>query len=137
MAMNGVRGVSGAGYGIKTAGRTERRGTGFAVAEPAPLAEPIVIAAAAISGLVAIQDEAAPVRRNHAARQGGEAVLRDLSKLQLALLGGQPSGAAAVLRETLARLPEAVDPQLNTILASIRLRASIELARRGCSLAHP
>jgi hypothetical protein len=128
--MTGIRNVSGIGGAPRLQGRTVQRAGSFSVAGLAPRPESAVTAAAAVTGLIAVQDEAAPARRNQAARRGGEAILHDLSRLQAALLGGQAPGAATALRDTLARLPEAVDPVLNGILTSIRLRARIELARR-------
>lgn len=126
--MNGVRGVSGA----RGMGRQQTlaigRGGQFDVAAPAIAAEPVSVALA-IGGLLSLQDEAAPARRDLAARRGGEAILQDLSRLQTALLGGHAPGALDALRETVARLPQAADPQLTEILVLIRLRASIELAR--------
>ncbi len=129
--MNGVRGVSGPSGGTRLQGQAVQRGNRFTVPEPAIEAGHAVIASASIAGLIALQDEAAPARRNQAARRNGEAMLDDLSRLQAAFLGAQAPGAVSALRQALAASPQAADPQLNHILASIRLRARIELAKRG------
>ena len=129
--MNGVRGVSNRGGGIRPQEKTVQSGGQFTVARAAIAAEPAIAASAAISGLIGLQDEAAPARRDQAARRGSEMILHDLAKLQIALLGGHAAGAVLALRDALAYLPQAADPQLNSIVAAIRLRAGIELARRG------
>ena len=131
--MNGVRGIGGAGGAGRVQAQPVKRSERFNVAGPATMAEPVAIASA-INGLIGLQDEAAPARRDLAARRGGEAVLRGLSSLQTALLGNDASAALAALRETVAQLPQAADPRLSGIIASIRLRASIELTRHAGSM---
>lgn len=90
-----------------------------------------MVASVVMTGLLAVQDDAAPAQRDRAARRGGTAILTELSRLQAALLGNQDASMLDSLGDSLARLPEAATPHLNGILAAIRVRARIELARRG------
>ena len=114
-------------------------GTGFAVPAADDTAPPLSVSAlgasAALSGLLALQEaEGVPIRDREARRRGRD-ILGALTELQRALLGGLGSdGATARLSTLLADLPLAADPRLNAILAAIRLRARVELARRqaGC-----
>jgi len=109
-------------------------GAAFAVAAESDAAPAVVSALngpAALAGLLALQEaEATPVR-DRAARRRGRDILGALTGLQRALLGDEDSAAATGrLSALLAHVPLAEDPQLNGILAAIRLRARIELARR-------
>lgn len=93
-------------------------------------AAPPAAAPVGMIGLLALQDEDGPVRRDHAARRGGVDVLALLTRLQAASLDG-PDDDMAALREAIDRMSQPVDPGLATILSAIRLRARIELARHG------
>lgn len=109
-------------------------GAGFAVeagSTPPPATAPALSGPAALSGLLALQEaEPAPVR-DRDARRRGRAILAALTEMQRALLGaGDSDGTTARLMALLADMPVAEDPALNAILAAIRLRARVELARR-------
>ncbi|MHB1304877.1 MAG: flagellar assembly protein FliX [Acidiphilium sp.] len=110
-------------------GGTAPRGTAtsFAPAVSRPSAT-ATITPVGLGALLALQDEAAAPRRDRAARRGGESVLGALARLQAAMLddGGDLSG----LREAISRMTEPADPALAAIIAAIRLRARVELARR-------
>lgn len=87
---------------------------------------------AALSGLLALQEaETVPDVREREARRRGRAVLAALSSLQRALLGGGDPGASATrLAATVASMTGSADPVLDAILAAIKLRAMVEVARR-------
>ncbi|HET9148500.1 MAG TPA: flagellar assembly protein FliX [Acetobacteraceae bacterium] len=128
--MTSIRTVGGVGGGMSLQSRRIAPAGGFTVAEVPVSAEPVMISPVVLAGLLSVQDDAAPAQRDRAAKRGADAVLKELSRLQAALLGGQSLSPGA-LNEALERLPEAASPQLQGILAAIRLRAGIELARRG------
>ncbi|MEO9188725.1 MAG: flagellar assembly protein FliX [Acetobacteraceae bacterium] len=114
-------------------------GTAFAVPAAADTAPPLPVSAlgasGALSGLLALQEAGGAPVRDREARRRGRDILGALTELQRALLGGLGSdGAITRLSALLADLPMAADPRLNAILAAIRLRARVELARRqgGC-----
>ena len=120
------------GISAPTLGATTRRrrveGPGFEVAdapEP-PVAAPA--APASLAGLLAMQETASTEAADHAARRHGEAIMRDLQSLQLALLRGG-AGAARPLASLARDAPSAADPRLAAVLAAIQLRAEVEAAR--------
>jgi len=105
----------------------------FALPEDAPAAgEAAVAGPAALQGLLALQEAAgeapAAEAQDRAARRQGEAAMRDLTALQVALLSGRPA-AAAQLAALASAGPQAADPGLAAVLGAIRLRAAVELAR--------
>lgn len=105
-------------------------GPGFAVATEAAPA-PASIATTAPVGLLALQTQADPVMRDRAARRQGQAMLAALTALQKALLDGQEATAVEHLAALAALAHDAADPALRGVLAAIRLRAAIELAKHG------
>jgi hypothetical protein len=129
--MTSIRTIGGMTRRMSVQGRKMPQATGFTVAQPAAGPEPAMVASVVMGGLLALQDEAAPAQRDRAAKRGGEAVLAELSRLQAAMLDGRDGSMLDSLSETLARLPEAASPHLKSILAAIRIRAGLELARRG------
>ncbi len=86
----------------------------------------------ALSGLLALQEaEEVPDVREREARRRAHAVLEALSSLQGALLGGgDPDETAARLAAAVGTMPRSADPALSAILAAIKLRAMVELARQ-------
>lgn len=86
----------------------------------------------ALSGLLALQEaETVPDAREREARRRGRAVLEALSSLQGGLLGGgDPGPIVERLAATVATMTASADPALHAILAAIKLRAMVELARR-------
>jgi hypothetical protein len=88
-----------------------------------------------LGGVLALQDDASPVLRDRLARQGGEQVLSALESIQLGLLDEANGGLGArlsVLDQALAGMSAPADLGLLPILAEIKLRAQVELARRRC-----
>jgi hypothetical protein len=128
----GLTGVSAPG---RTAGRGGARagGGGFALpAEGRPPAGAAPVAAMGLDGLLALQQEAVMPCRDREARRRGQDLLAALVALQRAMLGGaeEPDGLAR-LAELAASVPEAGDPALRQAVASLALRARLELVRRG------
>lgn len=88
-------------------------------------------AALSLDGLLAMQGETDAVERDRTARRRGRDMLDGLAAMQRELLAGGTSGATmARLGELADSLGEADDPALASVVAAIRLRALIELARR-------
>ena len=134
----GPAGVQGGG----AAARARRRGAGFGLpgasgdsAAGAGIAETGATAAAGpIAGLLALQEsggQAPPESGETRARRRACQVLDELSGLQIDLLRG---GTDPARLESLAALAqeagEALPPALAELLAEVRLRARVELARR-------
>jgi hypothetical protein len=86
-----------------------------------------------LAGMLALQEAETEAARNGKGRRHGLAVLDALRKLQGDLLRETGDGEAGMRR--LARLAgqgqEVADPGLADVLSAIRLRAKIELLRRG------
>jgi hypothetical protein len=89
-----------------------------------------------LSGMLALQEAEAETVQDKTARRHGMAMLGRLSQLQKSLLSATADDAVEI--ETLASLaremPETVNPGLTKALAAIRLRAKIELIRRGIEI---
>ena len=129
--VSGIRGTAG------PAGRASRTkaGSGFVVnadradaASGASASAPILHAS-----MLSLQETATETVGDRDARRHGNAMLEVLAALQRAMLleadaSGRALGQLAALAEA---VPEASTPQLGAIVASIKLRAQIELARRG------
>jgi hypothetical protein len=102
----------------------------------APVQENQPAPAVSIAGMLALQEAEAETIQDKTARRHGLALLDALSALQQALLSpladGEPEIAA--LTRLAAEIPETTDPGLSALLAPIRLRAKIELLRRGVQL---
>ncbi|MCF3946691.1 flagellar assembly protein FliX [Acidiphilium sp. AL] len=101
----------------------------FTVTSPPPR-QAAVVTPAGLTGLIALQDDESPSRRDRAAQRGARQALDALGELQAALLGGSQSTAMAALNDAVERMAEPADPALGAIIGAIRLRARIELARR-------
>ncbi len=102
-------------------------------------------AAASLDGMLALQEtteqpgcDDLPPARDRRARRRGRDLLDALAALQRGVLGralgGAPGGAAEMdalrrLAALAAVAPDAADPALGRILAEIRMRAHVELAR--------
>ncbi|MEO3474493.1 flagellar assembly protein FliX [Roseomonas sp. CAU 1739] len=134
--MVGVRGVSG-GAATGTGRALRSAGGGFNLGGvPAGVAAAARgVAPAQPIGLLALQEAGPVAERDARARHRGQALLRSLTDLQLALLGGAMDPAR--LRDLAALVPgeEAADPALAAAMAAIRLRARVELARHGLDAA--
>lgn len=134
--MIGIRGLGGADGGIPSAPRKAPAGASFAVPEEARTAGPGVALASnaikALDAMLALQEGEAPAAQDREARRHGQELLRELARLQRAMLGG---GADAAMLGRLASLaeamPKASDPELGTMIAAVVLRAKVELARQG------
>jgi hypothetical protein len=99
-------------------------------APEAPTTAATTCAALSLQALLSLQDVQPQAERDRRARRQGEGLLSALTRLQRALLG--ENGAAQELTElcTLSAQSEvADDPALRDIVAAIRLRAAVELAR--------
>jgi hypothetical protein len=110
---------------------------GFAVPQEAgggPAQAPSVgmPAPVALDAMLALQEAEVETQQDRIARRYGQAVLAALEALQRVLLaGGDVAGALSRLHVLADGAPRAADPSLAAILDSIRLRAWVELARRG------
>jgi hypothetical protein len=134
--MSGVRGVHGPqGAARPGPGASGARSGSFRLpdsgsTERAPAAAPVTGA----MPLLAVQEAGDATERDRRARRRGEAMLADLSALQLAVLDGQDPGPILGRLEALAAGEAAADPRLADILDEIRLRAKVEAARRNIRL---
>ena len=107
---------------------------GFQIDQPSGVATSEV-ALLALSGFLSLQDDDAPERRDRRARRDGEQVLAALQSIQLGLLDESTQGLEAQfcrLDQALGEMNAPADPTLAAILAQIRLRGQVELARRRC-----
>jgi hypothetical protein len=90
----------------------------------------------ALLGMLALQETETETLQDRTARRHGIALLESLAQLQKSLLSPQSDNATEI--ENLALLanamPQAVDPGLAAALTGIRLRAKIELLRRGIEI---
>ena len=117
----------GGGFGLPGAGGDSAGEAGVAGAGTAAAAGPI-------AGLLALQESGAQTppesTEARARRRAGEA-LDELSGLQIDLLrGGADTARLERLAELAGETGEAVPPALAELLAEVRLRARVELARR-------
>ncbi len=135
--MSRVNGVGGA-YGIAgvRATRSAAGQGGFSVAAESPAAEGVAQAREAqpvgLIGMLALQEAETETTANKNGRRHGFAVLDALEELQHGLLSPAGEGQEIVRLLSLAREPANVtDPGLAGVLSAIRLRAKIELLRRG------
>lgn len=94
---------------------------------------------ALLGAMLAAQEWGDPTAQDREGRRHGRAVLDLLAELQRALLAGMglaginegASGIAQRLAALASVEPAAADPALASVLAAIRLRARVELARLG------
>lgn len=88
-------------------------------------------AGVASAGILALQQGWSPEEADEAAQRRGQAILKELQGLQLALLGGAPDPSRLSRLAVLAEGEAGADPMLREILGEISLRARVELARQG------
>jgi hypothetical protein len=137
--VNRVNGVTAAGAANRPKRTATRLGPGFSV-ESEDSAPPVQanppVQGVALSGMLALQETETETVQDKTARRHGIALLETLSQLQKTLLS--PQGNAETEIETLAllvnELPQAANPGLAAALADVRLRAKIELLRRGIEI---
>src|SRR6185312_16988954 len=123
-ARTGIRGGAAGRAGLAlppSAGReTSHIGS---VGMPAPVA---------LDAMLALQEAEVEAEQDRIARRYGQAVLGALDALQrIWLAGGDIARALDRLHALADGAPRASDPALAAIIDSIRLRAWVELARRG------
>jgi hypothetical protein len=138
--MTGINGI----HGPSARGVTPRRrvASGFmlpaeAADAPAEAEQSVPVFAAAMGGLLGLQEQAAasstPAVRDREARRHGHGLLATLAELQRLLVGSDEPAPLRLLTERLAgmvaAIPVAADPALRGIVAAIALRSRIELAR--------
>jgi hypothetical protein len=88
--------------------------------------------AAALDGMLALQERGDGTVQDREARRRGQDLLGALSRMQRSILAG--GSDPELLRDMVALtadLPRAADPGLRRVLEAIALRARVELARRG------
>ncbi len=127
-----------AGFNGVQAGRSRRGAGGFALPDAAGDAagSSEVAAPPTLGGLLALQESGVPDRPEalaERARRRASQALDELRGLQLDLLRETPDDGARLARlEALAAAPEpGLAPELGALLAEVRLRARLELARRS------
>jgi len=137
LGVSRVDGIGGAS--AITGGRAPKAASGpggFSVAAESPLADAVVQVRSAqplgLIGMLALQEAETETTANKNGRRHGFAVLDALEELQHGLLSSADEGQEIARLLSLAREPASVvDPRLGEVLAAIRLRAKIELLRRG------
>ena len=134
--MSSVDGVGGSAPTAASRRPAAARAGGFAVVpeiEARPGAMATGAAAVGLETMLALQEAADAPERDRAARRHGSAMLASLTGLQRALLrpGSDLRAALAELAELAGDLPPGADPTLAGVLAAIRLRVRVELARHG------
>ena len=98
--------------------------------QTAPADATIASASVSAASLLSLQESQSGLQQDREARQHGEAVIDELGELQRALLGdGEPD--LDRLTALVARPITASSPALAGVLRAVRLRAGIELAKRG------
>lgn len=110
------RGVAASGFGVKA----ERAGRPDAA---------VPMSGVSMVSLLAMQEAESEAQQDREARQHGEAVVDELTGLQLALLGHGEGNTARLIR-LVERPVVASDPMLAGLLRAVRVRAAVELARR-------
>lgn len=138
--MSTIDGVGGPGP-IQSGRRSgpAARGGGFSVPAGREAATEAATGSAGASpvlldAMLTLQEMDAPSERDRSARRHGQSLLVALAALQGAMLAeaaDDSGGALDRLAGLLAGMPAAADPGLAGVLAAIRLRARVELARRG------
>ena len=110
--------------------RAEGRKFGVSPDTVAKSDETVATAGVAVTSLLALQEDESGRQNDRGARQHGHEVVDELTALQHSLLGGDGHDLDQLAR--LAASPvTAADPVLAGVLRAVRLRAAIELARRG------
>lgn len=108
-----------------------RRGAGGRFHLPGTTPEAQAATATAATGILALQQGWSPAEADAAAQRRGQAILKELEGLQLALLGGAMDPNRLSRLALLAEGEAGADPVLRGILDDISLRARVELARRN------
>ena len=109
----------------------------FSLPQEEPAATPTaaggVRAVAGIDALLALQGFDDPLERRRRAVKRGRTALDALDALKLGLLSGTlETGTLAALKSAATELSERTgEPELDTVLAEIELRVSVELAKIG------
>ncbi len=85
--------------------------------------------AVSMVALLSMQEAESEAQQDREARQHGQAVVDELTELQLALLGAG-DGDTGRLAQLVERPVVASDPMLAGLLRAVRVRAAVELARR-------
>lgn len=100
---------------------------------PSPSRTPLASPAASIdvSMMLALQESTTSAVSDREARQHGRHVLAALAEIQRAMLSGMLDHSLTALSDLINAMPSVADAGLRAALASIRLRARIELARRA------
>lgn len=137
--MTRVSGIGGPAIAGGRAARSIAGASGFHVAGDVSAAESVGQAAAAqpvgLAGMLALQEAETETSANRQGRRQGAAVLDTLRELQHGLLTACGDAQEIARLTALAREPDCVtDPGLAAVLSAIRLRAKIELLRRGVEL---
>jgi hypothetical protein len=128
-----VRGIGGiTAPGAAVARRSARAGSGFALPTGRAAGGAAAAATGGIAALLSVQDEASGGEgRRQAPLQRAALALEELRGLQLELLrGGADPARLDRLTALLEASEAAAEPALRPLLAQIRLRARVELARR-------
>ncbi|MDP9096106.1 MAG: flagellar assembly protein FliX [Pseudomonadota bacterium] len=127
-----VVGVSRSNTGRVAPFRRVSEGRPFAVKADAAAQtdETVATSSVSVTSLLTLQEAESGLHQDREARRHGEAVIDQLTELQHSLLSeeGPDLGRLAAL---VARPITASDPALAGLLRAVRLRAGIELARRG------
>lgn len=118
----------------KSRGRTG--GAGFAnhLGEPTAAGQTdVATGPASVAALLAVQAAGDALEGRRQAYDRGEAMLKRLDALRVALLDGRVDDAALqrLAQEMEQRQSHVDDPALAELLAQIELRAAVELAKRG------
>jgi hypothetical protein len=137
--MNRVSGITPGGIAKRPKPAASRLASGFNVEseEAAPaIQENQAAQSVALSGMLALQETETETVQDKNARRHGIDLLDTLSRLQKALLSPQEDTETDIerLAELANAMPQAAHPGLAAALADIRLRAKIELLRRGIEI---
>jgi hypothetical protein len=129
-----MTGIEGVGQARPTTARIvggSRGPSGFAVPDTESRVGWIA-APASLGGLLGLQETMEDPDGDAPARQQADTLLTELAALQRTLLGGgDPAGVLARLDGMLGAMPSAGSPVLLALLGAVRMRARVELARRG------
>lgn len=134
-----MAGVEGVGMGRAAAPRVwggSRAPSGFAVRDDDARSDAAQAIAApiAMGGLLGLQEYAGnrDGDGDAPARHQADTLLTDLAALQRTLLGGgDPAAVLGRLEGMLGSVPPTGSPVLLALLGAVRMRARVELARRG------
>ncbi len=132
-----MAGVDGVGLARVTASRVwggSRASSGFAVPDDdaRPEAPQSIAAPVALGGLLGLQETMEDPDGDAPARQQADRLLTELASLQRTLLGGgDPIAVLGRLDGMLGSVPATGSPVLLALLGAVRMRARVELTRRG------